>query len=271
MFDFSRELNMGLFTGHRLYVRNLVKSLRGRIIMIKHEKILEIEVSNLNYKQLRKQIINDIGNNKKSSIIAINPEKIMNSKKNEELKFILNNATYKIADGIGVIIASKIKKGNLTTRITGIDAMEMLCQLANDKLYKVFLYGAQKNVILETKNLLSKKYPNINIVGIIDGFEKDNDMIIKTINKVKPHILFVALGSPKQEFWISEHIDKLDVNVFQGVGGSFDVISGNIRRAPRFIRKIGLEWMYRLIKEPKRIWRQLKLLKFLLIILVKKD
>ena len=238
--------------------------------MIK-ENILGVEVSPLSYEDLKRNIEGDIENNKKSFIVAINPEKILKARKDEYLKELLNNATYEIPDGIGVIYASKLRKGNIKTRITGIDSMEMLCKLSEEKKYKIFMYGAKEETIKKAKENLEIKFPNIKIVGTINGYEKDNDKIIKAINKSKADIVFVALGSPKQEYWITENMNKVNAKIFQGVGGSFDVFSGNIKRAPKWMQKIGLEWLYRLIKEPKRIFRQIKLVKFLWLALIEKD
>lgn len=231
------------------------------------ENILGIDVNVTTYEDLKLSLINDIENNKKSFIVAINPEKILKSREDKNLKELLNKATYQIPDGVGVIYASKLKKGNIKSRITGIDCMDMLCNLADEKKYKVFLYGAKKEVISKAKEKLIEKYKNIQIVGTIDGYEKDNDKIIKEINNSKADIVFVALGSPKQEYWITENMDKTCAKVFQGVGGSFDVISGNIKRASMWAQKHGFEWLYRLIKEPKRIFRQAKLVKFLALII----
>lgn len=235
------------------------------------ENILGVDVSPLSYEDLKKNIEKDIENNKKSFIVAINPEKILKARKDEKLKELLNNATYEIPDGIGVIYASKLRKGNIKTRITGIDSMEMLCKLSEEKKYKIFMYGAKEETIKKAKENLEIKFPNIQIVGTINGYEKDNDKIISSINKSKADIVFVALGSPKQEYWITENMDKVSAKIFQGVGGSFDVFSGNIKRAPKWMQKIGLEWLYRLIKEPKRIFRQIKLVKFLWLALIEKD
>ena len=235
------------------------------------ENILGVDVSPLSYEDLKKNIEKDIENNKKSFIVAINPEKILKARKDEKLKKLLNNATYEIPDGIGVIYASKLRKGNIKTRITGIDSMEMLCKLSEEKKYKIFMYGAKEETIKKAKENLEIKFPNIQIVGTINGYEKDNDKIISSINKSKADIVFVALGSPKQEYWITENMDKVSAKIFQGVGGSFDVFSGNIKRAPKWMQKIGLEWLYRLIKEPKRIFRQIKLVKFLWLALIEKD
>lgn len=235
------------------------------------ENILGVDVSPLSYEDLKKNIEKDIENNKKSFIVAINPEKILKARKDEKLKELLNNATYEIPDGIGVIYASKLRKGNIKTRITGIDSMEMLCKLSEEKKYKIFMYGAKEETIKKAKENLEIKFPNIQIVGTINGYEKDNDKIISSINKSNADIVFVALGSPKQEYWITENMDKVSAKIFQGVGGSFDVFSGNIKRAPKWMQKIGLEWLYRLIKEPKRIFRQIKLVKFLWLALIEKD
>jgi len=236
---------------------------------LKKEKILGIDVSILDYKKLEKSVEKDIKDNKKSFIVAINPEKILKARKDSNLKELLNSATYQIPDGIGVIYASKIQKGKIKSRVTGIDCMEMLCELSNKKGYKIFMYGAKEKVIIKAKEKLEEKYPKIKIVGTINGYEPDNEKIIKAINKSKADIIFVAMGSPKQELWITNNMDKLCVKIYQGVGGSFDVLSGNIKRAPKWIQDNGLEWLYRLVKEPKRIFRQMKLFKFLLLMLFK--
>ncbi len=241
------------------------------MVTLNKETILGVNVSVTSYEELKKCVEEDIKNNKKSFIVAINPEKILKAREEEKLKDLLNSADYQIPDGIGVVYASKLKKGKIKSRITGIDCMEMLCREANDKGYKIFLYGAKKDIIKEAKKRLEEKFENIKIVGAIDGYEKNNDKIIKEINKSKADIIFVALGSPKQENWILENKDKVCIKIFQGVGGSFDVISGNIKRAPIWMQKIGLEWLYRLIKEPKRIFRQIKLVKFLVLVLFKRN
>lgn len=235
---------------------------------MKKERYLNVDVSVLNYDELMNYIINDIENKQKSTIIAINPEKIMKAQNDKTLLDLLNSSTYNIADGIGILYASKIKKGSIKKRITGIDSMDMLCRLSNNKGYKIFMYGAAPDVVKNAKTELIKKYPQINIVGIMDGYEKNNDKIINKINESGANILFVALGSPKQEFWIKNNKDKLNVNIFQGVGGSFDVFSGKVKRAPKLMQKLGLEWLYRLIKEPKRIFRQLNLFKFMLLVMI---
>lgn len=237
---------------------------------MKKENIAGVNVCVTSYNELKKAVNKDIIENKKSFIVAINPEKVLKTRKDHDLLLLLNSATYQIPDGIGIVYASKLKHGKIKNRITGIDSMEMLCKLAVEKKYKIFMYGAKEETIVAAKNKIEEKFHGINIVGYINGYEKDEQKIINTINKTKPNILFVALGSPKQELFITKNMNILNCNIFQGVGGSFDVFSGNIKRAPKWMQKIGLEWLYRLLKEPKRFFRQLKLIKFIFVVLFTK-
>lgn len=236
---------------------------------MKKESILGISVSAVNYSTLLDEINKDIQNGKKSLCVAINPEKIMKAQEDQELMKLLNSSAYQIPDGIGIILASKIKGGNISERITGIDLMLHLCDLAVQKNYKLFLYGAKPGVAEEAKQELENQYPGIKIVGTIDGYEEDNEKVIKAINDSRADILFVAKGSPAQEQWMLKYMDQLHVSIYQGVGGSFDVISGRSQRAPVIFQRAGLEWFYRLIKEPKRIKRQLLLPRFLFKVLFK--
>lgn len=228
------------------------------------ENYLGVDVSVYSYEQLTSALLDDMKQNKKSFIVAINPEKIMKAQQDPSLLALLNRADYQIPDGIGVILASRLKGGNIRQRVTGIDMMLKLCETAAKVGKKVFLYGAKPGVALKAKENLEKMYPGIQICGCLDGYVKDEATIEETINEAAPDIIFVALGSPVQEYWIVNHMDKLHPKVYQGVGGSFDVISGKIKRAPKLFQKLGLEWLYRLFKEPWRWKRQLILPKFLI-------
>lgn len=227
------------------------------------ENYLGVDVSTYNYEQLSSILIENIENQKKSFLVAINPEKIMKAQDDEELRQLLNRADYQIPDGIGVILASKLKKGNIQSRVTGIDMMLTLCDVAAKNGKKIFMYGGKPGVADQAKVELEKRFPGIKIVGTLNGYEKDEQVIIESINEHKPDIIFVALGSPTQEYWIVNHMEKVTPMVFQGVGGSYDVISGNLKRAPEAFQKLGLEWFYRLLKEPWRWKRQLILPQFL--------
>jgi N-acetylglucosaminyldiphosphoundecaprenol N-acetyl-beta-D-mannosaminyltransferase len=228
------------------------------------ENFLGVDVCNYDYEELASLLMQDIKSKKKSFIVAINPEKIMKAQEDEELRKLLNRADYQIPDGIGVILASKLKGGQVKSRVTGIDMMLKLCETAASEGKRIFLYGGKPGVADTAKAELEKKFPDIQIVGTLHGYEKDDKVIIDTINQHQPEIIFVALGSPTQEYWIVNHMDKITPIVFQGVGGSYDVISGNLKRAPELFQSLGLEWFYRLMKEPWRWKRQLILPKFLL-------
>jgi N-acetylglucosaminyldiphosphoundecaprenol N-acetyl-beta-D-mannosaminyltransferase len=228
------------------------------------EKFLGVDVCNQTYEQITSSLFQDIDQKKKSFVVAINPEKIMKAQEDTELKTLLNKANYQIPDGIGVLLASRLKGGSIRERVTGIDMMMTLCKEAAIRGKRIFLYGAKPGIADEAKVELEKLYPSIQIVGVINGYEKDQNLIRQAINEAQADILFIALGSPTQEYWIVENMNQLHPCVYQGVGGSFDVLSGRIKRAPAIFQKFGLEWLYRLLKEPWRFRRQLILPKFLM-------
>ncbi|MET3575415.1 WecB/TagA/CpsF family glycosyltransferase [Bhargavaea ullalensis] len=231
------------------------------------EHFFGVQVNTERFDDMLDLIFARIRDGKKSFIVAINPEKLMKAKKNPELHNILNTADFQIPDGVGVLIASRLQKGQIRDRITGVDMMEQLCRRASEEGSGVFLYGAKPGVAAQAAGNLQMTFPGLKVAGTLDGYVKDEEEIIRTINESGADILFVALGSPTQENFIIRNKERLSVSVFQGVGGSFDVFSGNIKRAPAFYRKAGLEWLYRLLKEPARWKRQLELPKFLLAVL----
>lgn len=232
--------------------------------MMQKETYFGIGVSPLSYEDILTDIDIRMQQNLKSTIIAVNPEKVMAAEKNEQLRDLINNSTYGIPDGVGILLASKLKKGNITSRVTGVDMMDRLLQSAAEKGYRVFMYGAKEEVVAKAKANIEAKYPKIIISGYENGYVQDPAVVVKKINDAQADILFVAMGSPKQELWIREHMNEVSAKVFQGVGGSFDVFAGHVKRAPEFYRKLGLEWLYRLMKEPSRFKRQLALPKFLI-------
>jgi len=227
------------------------------------ETILGVQVNTENYDELIPKVFRNIEDKKKSLVVAINPEKLMKAKEDPELKALLNRAEFQIPDGIGVIIASKLKKGSISSRITGIDMMDRVVREAARTGRAVFLYGAKPGVADKAAQQLKQTYPDLIVAGTQDGYESDSSKVLDTINKAQPDILFVAMGSPKQEQWIEQHRDNLYPTLYQGVGGSFDVLAGNVKRAPAAFQKLGAEWLYRLLKEPSRLKRQMNLPKFL--------
>ncbi|MDG5471578.1 WecB/TagA/CpsF family glycosyltransferase [Jeotgalibacillus sp. ET6] len=238
--------------------------------MTSKESILGVKVTALPIETLLKDIEKRIQSRDKGRIVAINPEKIMMAQKDEKLAALLNQSAYQIPDGVGVSIASKLLKGSIRWRITGVGMMENLLQLSNEKNYRVFFYGAKEETVVKAIEKIKGKYPNLQVAGYINGYEKNEEVIVSRINEAKPDIVFVALGSPRQERFIDGNMQRMSAAIYQGVGGSFDVFSGNVKRAPYVFRKFGLEWLYRLLSQPSRLKRQLALPQFLLLVLKEK-
>ena len=193
-----------------------------------------------------------------SAIIAVNPEKVMKARQDPILLKQIASAGVLIPDGIGVVLAARLLRGCSLMRVPGSELMPEICALAATHEYKVFLYGAAAEVIEQALATLRHRYPTLQIAGYQDGYLDEEEMpsLIDRINASGADILFVALGSPRQELWMSKYLSSLNVRICQGVGGTFDVIAGKVRRAPRIICVLQLEWLYRLAMSPGRLLRQ---------------
>ena len=235
------------------------------------ETYLGVDVSPLTYEGILAEIKSKMSRNEQSTIIAVNPEKIITAQRDAEVKTLINNSTFQIADGVGVLLASKVKGGKINSRVTGVDMMGRLLDFAAEESHPVYFYGAKEEVVTKAIDEIKNRRPTIQIAGYTNGYEKDEEALVQRIHESGAKILFVALGSPKQELWIKRNLLNLpNVLVFQGVGGSFDVFSGMVKRAPAFFRKFGLEWLYRLASNPSRIKRQMNLPVFLIRVLLNK-
>jgi N-acetylglucosaminyldiphosphoundecaprenol N-acetyl-beta-D-mannosaminyltransferase len=199
-----------------------------------------------------------VAGDRPATIVAVNPEKVMKARRDPSLRRFLWNSGLLIPDGIGVVYAVRLLAKERIERVPGSELMPAICASAARHGYTVFLFGADEAVNRRTAEVLAQTYPGLQIVGRHHGFVDDTGMVrvIGQINACRPDILFVALGSPKQELWLETYLPQLHVKVCQGVGGTFDVIAGKVKRAPRFFRRHNLEWFYRLIKEPRRAMRQ---------------
>ncbi|MDD3284558.1 MAG: WecB/TagA/CpsF family glycosyltransferase [Patescibacteria group bacterium] len=225
--------------------------------------ILTIDIDNITLKETLKKIENFVDDDKQHYIVTPNPEIVLKAQKDSYYRAVLNNADISVPDGTGIILASWVIGNPIYKKITGIDLCWEICKLSSQKEYKIFLLGGKDNSSKIAKTKLELKYKNIKIVGAEDGFEniknisnEENKNIIDKINESCAQILFVAYGAPFQEKWIYENLGKISkVKVAMGVGGSIDFISGKAIRAPRLLRAIGLEWVWRLIIEPNRIQR----------------
>lgn len=221
--------------------------------------ILGIKIDDVSLDQAIKIIHDWLSKPGKYYIVTPNPEIVMMAQKDEELKKIINNADLAVPDGVGLKLS-----GNIVCNTPGADLMEELIMMSADWGFTTGFLGGRGEVAKKTAECLKKKYPKLEVAFAESGGEVDKDgKLFKPFKLLKCDLLFVAFGPPKQEKWIAKNLDKIPVKVAMGVGGAFDYITGEIPRAPKLIRNIGLEWLFRLILEPWRIKRQLKLLKFL--------
>lgn len=206
---------------------------------------------------------------------VVNAGKIVEMQSDSQLRQSVNSSDLINADGQAVVWASKLLGEGLEERVTGIDLMINLVKLAYEKNYKIFFLGAQQKVLLELINIYISKYSKDIIAGFRNGYfkkEEEKD-IAKQIASSGANILFVAISSPSKENFLYTHRELLsEVNFIMGVGGSFDVIAGKVKRAPLWLQTIGMEWLYRLYQEPKRMWRRYLIgnSKFILLVLREK-
>lgn len=186
--------------------------------------------------------------------VVINANKINLMYQNKKLKKIVNNASIINADGMSILLAAKVLGYNIPERVTGIDLFEALVSLCEEKGYKPYFLGATQEVIYKIEQIYKKKYPNINFAGFHHGYFKNDAAIVADIKKSQADILFLGFSSPKKEYWANQHLDELNIPFVMGVGGSFDVIAGKTVRAPIWMQEYGMEWFYRFLQEPKRMF-----------------
>lgn len=230
--------------------------------------ILDIGIDNVTMKEATKKVEEFVRVGGFHSIYTPNPEIVMIAQEDDEMKAILNEADLVVPDGIGVVIGSRIlKTPSLKERVPGYDLVQETMAQAVEKGYKYYFLGSKPGIAQQAKEKMEEKYPEISIVGVRDGYFKEEDIpsILQEINGSKANILLVALGAPKQEKWINKYKDQLPfVRVAIGVGGALDGMAGVVKRAPVIYQKLGLEWFYRLIKQPSR-WKRMMLLPLFLV------
>ena len=198
----------------------------------------------------------DLAQNNKRFIVTANPEAFMLGKENPDIdELLLDEATTLVADGIGIVKGADIVGVSVAERIPGVDTAEKLFVYGNEMKKSVFLLGAKQEVMDALIERLSKLYPNLVIAGAVNGYVEDKDKVFEDMAAAAPDIVLVALGMPAQERLIYKHLSRFNKGIFVGVGGSFDVLSGTKERAPEFFIKHNIEWLYRIVKEPKRLKR----------------
>lgn len=244
-------------------------------------EIFGVKIHNTTLKDATELVKSYLKSEKLNIIYTPNTEIVMVAKDDEKLKSLLNKADLIIADGIGLIYGSKIKKKPLKERVTGFDISMNMLKIANDNNYSIYLLGCKDGIAKTASENIKRDYPGIKIAGFHHGYFKgihtgdvnhpDETKIVEEIKSLNPDIIFVGLGFPKQEMWIDGNKDKIKGRVIIGNGGVMDILAGNAKRAPEIYQKLGLEWFYRLMQEPSRIKRQMVLPKFMLKVLFTKD
>lgn len=276
-------LNIMLLCG--IFINLIVAYLTGNILNALSSTIPLTIVLGISYNEVRKDkpckvlnynvckldkesIIDKINHSDNRNILFnINPIIMVNFNDNVKYKKFINREKYNIADGIGTVIGLRFKDNYGYKQITGVDMFNSLIDNAYLNNKKIYLYGAKKEVIDRVVMVIKNKYNNINICGYMSGYSKESD-VLKDIMKCKPDYLFVGLGSPKQEDFIIRN-EKLfkNISVIMPVGGTFDVVSGFKKRSPKIYQKLHLEWLYRMVKEPRRIKDNVKILKYLYLVI----
>ena len=232
--------------------------------------VLGVEFDNLSMDEAVGRAWDLMRERRAAYVVTPNPEIVMVCREDPEARAAVAGAALTIPDGIGVIYGAKIQKTPLKEKVPGIDFTCRLFERMAAEGKRVFLFGSKPGVAEKARDNLAERYPGLEFVGVNDGYFKDDGPVVEKINAAAPDLVLVCLGAPKQEKWMHVNAPRLDVGLMIGAGGSLDVFAGTVERAPEKWQKAGLEWLYRLTKEPKRIGRMMKLPQFLLCVMFKK-
>lgn len=260
-------------------LQNVIRSLNMKSIIepgdilterIEKASVLGCRVDIVNMKEALEVIKELINRREPGQIITLNAEIIQRAQKEPALKDVFDKARLVTPDGIGVVWALRRQGYPVKQRVTGIGLTERIIDLATEHGWRLFFLGGKPGVADQAAKRLRESRPNLQVVGTHHGYFADGEeeQIIESIRGTAPDILLVGLGAPKQEYWIARHLERVNVPVCIGVGGSLDVLSGKVQRAPDCWQRLGLEWLYRLVQEPKRIKRQMALPVFALRVLL---
>jgi N-acetylglucosaminyldiphosphoundecaprenol N-acetyl-beta-D-mannosaminyltransferase len=229
-------------------------------------KILDFNIFNKD----KNALMNYIETFEKVNIVSGNPEILFNGLNDPMLKETFNDkSSIIIPDGVGTVIASKLLKKPVYEKIAGIDVVREVLIKANLEEKSIYLLGAKEEILKKCVENIKLEFPKLKVSGFHNGFFDLNDCddIIEDIKLCEPWAIFVAMGSPRQEIFIKKIMDKLNTHIFMGVGGVFDIFAGELKRAPKLMLSLGLEWLYRVVQEPFRLKRLIVIPKFLLLVL----
>lgn len=220
---------------------------------------LNCKIDLLTMEETLKIIQNKIDNNEFLHQVVINVAKLIHIQNNIDLKNSVNNSDIINIDGMGIIYGANFLNYNINKnfKVSGIDLFYKLLELSEKKKYKIFLLGGTDDIIKKTVINLKQNYKKLNIAGYHHGYFWENEEeIVGKINDSKANLLFVAITSPKKEIFIEKWKKELKINYVMGVGGTFDIVAGKSKRAPKWMQNFGLEWFYRILQEPKRMWKR---------------
>lgn len=203
-------------------------------------------------------------------VVTPNPEIVYEAMHDDAFRALLNGAAMVLPDGVGVLLGAKILGTPLKEKVTGVDFAARLLTVLEEDGKSLYLLGSKPGVAELAAQNMRGSHPHLNICGTADGYFKDEDLVVAKINEQNPDVLFVCLGSPKQEHFMKNHAAALHVPLMIGLGGSLDAFAGTVKRAPQWVSRIGMEWFYRLVKEPKRFKRMLRLPKFVFAVIGKR-
>ncbi|MCM3338713.1 WecB/TagA/CpsF family glycosyltransferase [Paenibacillus sp. MER TA 81-3] len=233
-----------------------------KVVDVPTVSIYGIPFSKLNMRDTVQMLTDSIDSGQQSlQVITANPIMVMAALENDKFMSIMKQADLIVPDGTGVVWAANYVGNPVAERVTGFDMLHELMKFGEDRRWKVFLLGAAPKVVQAAAERLRQQYPAVDIVGVRDGFfgEAEDEDVVRQVQEANPHILFVARGADTQEPWIAKYRHQLRVPLMMGVGGSFDILSGRTKRAPKWTQKLRIEWLYRLVTEPKRFKRMLVL------------
>ena len=237
---------------------------------------LKIDVMGVGFDNLTKREFVDrarqmLSSREKGYVVTPNAEIVYEAVHDDTFRDLLNGAALVLPDGAGVVLGAKILGTPLKEKVAGIEFGEEICKLLAETGGKLYLLGSKPGIADQAGEKLKEKYPGLMICGTADGYFRDEAAAVARINEAEPDVVFVCLGAPKQEKFIRSHFDELNATLYLGLGGSLDGYAGVAQRAPRWMINLSLEWLYRLMKEPKRLGRMMRLPKFVLICLKEKQ
>lgn len=219
---------------------------------------LDYSIDNISMEEALKRVDDFVGSGRPHQLVAVNAAKIVRMKKDESLRKLVDSCSLVFADGQAVVWASRFLGRPLKERVAGIDLMEAIIKKAYEKKYRLYFLGAREEVVRKIADIYKERYPGIVIAGWHNGYfkkEEEKDLV-DGIKRLKPDILFVAMSSPRKEYWIKDNLSHIGAGVSMGVGGSFDIVAGLTKRAPKWAQDMGLEWFFRFLNEPGRLWKR---------------